>query len=79
MEELWLPIIGYEGLYDVSNLGRIRNSRTNKILRLGKHRQGYKLVSLYKNKKEKTLLVHRLVAMAFIENPHSFFRNKPYR
>ena len=72
MEELWLPIIGYEGLYDVSNLGRIRNSRTNKILRLGKHRQGYKLVSLYKNKKEKTFLAHRLVAMAFIENPHSF-------
>ena len=47
MEELWLPIIGYEGLYDVSNLGRIRNSRTNKILRFGKHRQGYKLVLIY--------------------------------
>lgn len=72
MEEIWLPIIEYDGLYDVSNLGRIRNSRTNKILRLGKHRQGYKLVSLYKNKKQKTFLVHRLVAMAFIENPHSF-------
>ena len=72
MKELWLPIIGYEGLYDVSNFGRIRNSRTNKILSLANNRQGYKLVTLYKNKKLKTFLAHRLVAIAFIENPNSF-------
>ena len=71
MEEYWKPIIGYEGLYDVSNLGRIRNSRTNYILRCFNHRQGYKLVSLCKDKKQKSYLVHRIVAMAFLENPYS--------
>lgn len=74
--ELWLPVVGYEGLYEVSNHGRVRslikNSRiydkTDQIMRLKYDAKGYLRVNLYKNKKLKSWLVSRLVAMAFIPN-----------
>ena len=67
MEE-WKNIIGYEGLYEVSNKGNVRNVRRNKLLRLQKN-QGYIRVALSKNGIKTWLRVHRLVAQAFIENP----------
>lgn len=83
MEE-WRDIIGYDGLYQVSNLGRIKRlSRTivsnnrsqfsvkEKILKLGTHKRGYKTIMLHKNKKHKLWLVHRLVALNFIPNPNN--------
>lgn len=71
MEEIWLPVIGYENFYEVSNLGNIRNSKTKKIRKTQNHRQGYKLVTLLRGGERKTYLAHRIVAMAFIENPYS--------
>jgi hypothetical protein len=71
MEEIWKPVPEYNGNYEASNLGRIRSSKTKKILRQANHRQGYKLVRLYKNGKGTTKTVHRIIASAFIENPEN--------
>lgn len=77
MEEIWKDIKGYEGLYQVSNLGNIksfefRNNRgifkREKIL-YKSTRSGYYTVNLCKNTIRKSKQVHRLVAEAFIPNP----------
>lgn len=80
MEE-WKDIEGYEGLYKVSNLGRVKSlereviysngsKRIHKerILKLSKRGRGYNSVHLCKNNEEKTYTVARLVAIAFIPN-----------
>ena len=74
MQEIWKDIKGYEELYQVSNLGRIQNKKTLHILKGSTNNKGYRGVILCKNGKIKRYLVHRLVAIAFIENP----KNKPY-
>lgn len=84
-EETWKDIKGYECLYQVSNIGRVKSlERTvtkkngrkqtirERILKSVPDRYGYMLVSLYKGS-EKKFLVHRLVCEAFHENP----KNKP--
>ena len=63
MNEEWRDVIGYEGLYQVSNFGNVRGKRGNLSTA---DMLGYKRVVLYKDKKKKSLLVHRLVAHAFI-------------
>ena len=71
MLERWTDIKGYEGLYEVSNLGNVRSLRygKRKVLKTYVQNSGYIYVDLYKNKKKKHHLVHRLVAQAFIPNP----------
>ena len=64
--EIWKEIKGYEGLYQVSNYGRIKNKF--KILKQKRNKFGYLVLRLSKNNKKKDFLVHRLVAQAFIEN-----------
>ena len=61
--EQWKDIQGYEGLYQISDCGRVKNSRTGRILKL-RNNKGYIEVTL----KGRTYLVHRLVAEAFIPN-----------
>lgn len=69
-EEIWKEIEGFEGLYAVSNKGRIRNIRTGRILKYGIDGMGYPFVLLCKaNSKPKNIKVHKLVAQAFIPNP----------
>ena len=71
MIEKWKDVVGYEGLYKISNFGRVKGKhRIKSQLDNGK---GYLIVHLYKNGKPRWHLVHRLVAKAFIENTE----NKP--
>lgn len=85
MIEEWRDIEGYEGLYQVSNLGRVKslerviiraNNRAmpykEQILKNRKTSNGYLYVSLYKNKQCKNHSIHRLVAQSFIENPNNY-------
>ena len=74
IKEYWKPVVGYEGLYMVSNWGRVKSMNYNhsgkeRILKLIPNRYGYLYVNLYKNNIKKKYLVHRLVAEAFIDNP----------
>ena len=85
--ENWKDIKGYEGLYQVSDLGRVRSLERDvfnprgtvirhieeKILAPNLNRYGYQYVSFSLNGKIKSITVHRLVAEAFIPNPE----NKP--
>lgn len=68
--EQWRDIDGYDGMYQVSDLGRVRSRKSGewKVMRPKTNSRGYLQVSLYKGKKEKLFLVHRLVAQAFIPN-----------
>ena len=71
--ETWKPIEGYEGLYEVSDLGRVKSLKfgQEKILKQQKDGWGYLQVNLCKDGHTKTLRVHRLVAEAFIQNPNN--------
>lgn len=79
MNEIWKDIIGYEGLYQISNLGRVKSlgnskSRKEKILKLTKKRvkkSTYYTVNLHKNGVVENFRVNRLVAQAFIPNPYN--------
>ena len=84
-KEIWKDIPDFEGLYQVSNFGRIkslerkefmaRNNcyrvRKERILKADITKKGYERVLLYKNGKSKKIFVHRLVAIAFINNPNN--------
>lgn len=85
MEEIWKDIKGYESLYQVSNLGRIKSLERKvkntscsyrtikqKILNCGKCIAGYYYIILYKKQIKKPFRIHRLVAEAFIPNPNNY-------
>lgn len=88
MEEIWKDVKGYEGLYQVSNFGRVKRlpysitSRTPKgyvikrfkggLLKTSIMANGYRRVTLYKDLNVKYIHVHRLVAEAFLPNPNNY-------
>lgn len=69
--EIWRDIDGYDGLYQVSNFGRVKSFKykTPRILKLTPYPNGYLRVDLHYNGAVKSASVHRLVAEAFIPNP----------
>jgi hypothetical protein len=86
--EIWKSIKGYEGIYEVSNLGRVKvleraaKGRFNnihvfkeKILKPINQTNGYLKVNLIKNATQKTVLIHRIVAIAFIQGDNSLTVN----
>lgn len=79
MAELWRPVVGWDGLYDVSNTGRVRSlkrncsgaqgtspGKTGRVLTPGVHEGGYLTVMLYRNRKYRAAYVHHLVLEAFV-------------
>ena len=66
--ETFVKIEGFEK-YEVSNLGRVRNIKSGRILKPKLHRDGYLMHGLYGYDKRKNLLLHRIIATAFIDNP----------
>ena len=83
-KEIWKPILGYEGYYEISNFGRVKSlertikcqNRSNfkqkeKILVTRPNNRGYIMVGLHKEKNYKLVLVHRLVAETYIPNPEN--------
>lgn len=85
MSEIWKAIPGYEGLYEVSNLGHVRSVARivrasgisqrrafGRVLKPYTNKLRYQYVALSKDGKPKTLLVHRLVANVFVPNPNNY-------
>lgn len=77
MNEIWKPVVGFEGLYEVSNLGNIKSlnyCRTGqkKILKCLRHISGYLQISLRKNNQSYKITIHKIVATAFVENPNNY-------
>lgn len=68
-KERWKPVPDYEGLYIVSNRGRVYGLKKRKEVKAAKMNKGYMVVTLWKNNEQNTMLVHRIVAQAFIPNP----------
>lgn len=83
-QEIWKDVKGYEGLYQVSNLGRVKSLRrktwngkgyfviNEKYLKESFNNSGYKNVGISKNGKSRFYAVHRLVAETFVKNPNNY-------
>lgn len=82
--EIWKPVVGYEGIYEVSNMGRVKS--LDRLVKRNNHfdrKKGrilspsinslYPMVRLSKNGEHKSTFLHRIIAIAFIPNPN----NKP--
>lgn len=77
--EFWKDIVGFEGLYEISNYGNVKSCKRyvnfrfgkrlvfEKLLRLGKDKDGYLMAILCQDGIKKTVKIHRLVANAFID------------
>lgn len=84
MKEIWKDIEGWEGLYQVSNLGRVKSLSRHrivgwadyvskeKVLKQSTNNGGYNYVWLHKEGKKKIYKIHRLVATAFLSNPNNY-------
>lgn len=64
-KEIWLPVVGYEGYYEVSDMGNIRNARSKRVRAIS-HTKQYSHLLLSVGGKHTTKRVHRLVAEAFL-------------
>lgn len=64
--EIWKPVVGFEGHYEVSSLGRVRSATTLKVLSPFKSRNGYIVATFSVDRKRKKLSVHRMVCEAFV-------------
>ena len=82
MKEIWKPVVGYEGFYEVSNIGKVRSLARivecndgrkrkikDRILKGSSYSGGYSGVTLHKDGCTKSVNIHRIVAEAFVPNP----------
>lgn len=70
--EQWKPVVGYDGIYEVSNIWNIKSSyRTKKILKNQKNKYWYMSIQLSLEWIQEQFTIHRIVAMAFIPNPEN--------
>lgn len=70
--EIWKDIKDFEDIYEISNLIRVRSKITGKILKSRIDYHGYLTVTLTKNKKCHTRFLHRLFAIAYVDNPNNY-------
>ena len=75
MAEIWKDVIGYETLYEVSNIGQVKSKRSGNIIKQAVRGKYYKCTLLDINMKSKEQIVHRLVAFAFIPNNNPLINN----
>lgn len=68
--EQWKDIFGYNGRYQVSNYGNVKNTKSEKLIAITKTSDGYSKVALHINGEARTFLLHRLVASSFIGDVH---------
>jgi len=66
--EVWKAIKDYEGLYEISNLGRVKSLKRNKLLKQQIGTWKYSIIKLYKEGNCRNFKIHRLVAISFINN-----------
>lgn len=69
--EIWKDIEGFEGKYQVSSWGRVRNAITKRIIKPYTNTKGYLKVGIYNGSEHFKFRVNRLVAKAFIPNPYN--------
>jgi hypothetical protein len=69
--EIWKDVVGYEGLYKVSNFGNVVSVKINSTMKTAPTKKGYHCICLSKNDIRYNTFVHRLVAIAFIPNPEN--------
>lgn len=67
--ETWKDIKGYEGLYQISDVGNIKNVKSGLLMKQNQKRNGYMDIALFKDGKYKYPSVHRIVAASFVSNP----------
>lgn len=67
--EEWKDVVGWEGLYKVSNTGKVYSCYAKKERKLSVEKLGYASVDLWDKRHMKRVKVHRLVALAFLDNP----------
>ena len=72
--EVWKEVVGYEGRYEVSNMGKVKSLITNKIMRTCVSKKGYRVASLYRagEKKTRNYLVHKMVMDSFVGELEGF-------
>lgn len=68
--EIWKDVVGSNGEYMVSSMGKVMTTKTHRILKPCIDERGYERVCLFKVDRRRRFKVHRLVAAAFIPNPH---------
>lgn len=69
MQEIWKDVKDFKNIYQISNFGKIRNVKTNRLLKPFKNTNGYYQINLWSKNKRKHILIHKLVAETFIPNP----------
>lgn len=67
--EVWKDVVGYEGLYKVSECGEVLNTKRNRLMKSYRHCRGYDRISLTFQGSQRSHYVHRLVGNAFLEPP----------
>ena len=74
MQEVWKPIPGYEGRYEVSSIGRVLSKTTNRFLKPNLMNHGYVCVHLYSGGRSTRVVktIHQLVAQIFVPNPYAY-------
>lgn len=74
--EVWKDVVGYEGLYKVSEYGEVLNTKRNKLQKSYLHGRGYDRIGLTSQGFQRNHYVHRLVGDAFLEPPKNVNQNQ---